>query len=163
MNLARLKELLHYDPTTGVFTALVSRGAIRQGAVVGSLTNCGYLAIRVDYKPYLAHRLAWFYVNGCWPDDIDHRDGVRTNNAYSNLRSCTRAENMQNLPATGKQENTSGHLGVYWDSKNMKWKAQIGVDGKKKSLGRYVDLPDAVAAYTAAKAKLHTFNPGARA
>ena len=77
----RLKELLHYDPDTGVFTRRVSRGPARAGSVAGADTRDGYRKIHLDYKFYLMHRLAWLYTHGEFPTEfIDHIDGDRANN-----------------------------------------------------------------------------------
>lgn len=111
----------------------------------------GYLCIRVDYKLYLAHRLAWMYMVGSWPkDQIDHIDRKRDNNKFSNLREATTEENAQ---------NASNVVGYSYDSFSSKWKAQIGVNGKNKHLGRFNTEEEAKAAYVAAKEQYHQFQP----
>lgn len=65
---SRLKEIIHYNPDTGVFTWLKSRGgAVKAGDVAGVLHHSGYIIIKTGGKIYLAHRLAWLYKSGCWP------------------------------------------------------------------------------------------------
>ncbi len=151
-----LQALFHYDPLTGIFTALTSRrGGCRIGSVVGSPHVAGYLTVMVEGKNYLLHRLAWFYTYGVWPlNDTDHRDGVRSNNRLKNLREATRVENCQNtLWNPGK----SGYLGA--SKVGHRWRVQIKSGNKKHHIG-YFDTPElANEAYLAAKAELHTFQP----
>ncbi len=88
---ARLKELLEYDPDTGIFRwRNAPNRRIRAGAIAGNLDTYGNRQIRVDGKSYLAHRLAVLYVTGSWPTtDIGHRDLNNDNNAWGNLRQAT--------------------------------------------------------------------------
>lgn len=158
---SRLKELLHYDPDTGVFTWLVSRQRIRCGDVAGCIRSDGYRKIGVVGKPYQAHRLAWLYMTGSWPKDgTDHRNGVKDDNRWDNLREATQCENNQNMaiPST----NTSGFMGVSWDAQAGKWKAAIGIAGRVKNIGRFTTPEAAHAAYLSAKAETHTFQPTPR-
>ena len=125
------------------------------GRAVGSPHVDGYLSTMVKGKNHLLHRLAWLYVHGAWPAaDIDHRDGVRSNNKLSNLREATRDENCQNtLWPLGE----SGILGAV--KVGSRWRSKIKIDGKVKHLG-YFDTPElAGEAYLAAKADSHTFQP----
>lgn len=148
---SRLKEVLHYDPDTGVFTWLVKLGGRHNiGTIANSVDGKGYIRIQIDGRRYRAHRLAWFYVYGNWPkNNIDHRDRNRKNNRINNLRDRTQAENMRN---TGmRPDNTSGYKGVTWDKVNQKWKAQMQVDGRMKFLGRFSKIKDAVSARNAAE------------
>ena len=85
---ARLRELLQYDPETGVFTRLVkTSNGIKVGDVAGTADARGYILIRVDGWLHLAHRLAWLHMTCEWPKGmIDHINGVRDDNRWSNLR-----------------------------------------------------------------------------
>ena len=156
----RLQELLHYDPTTGVFTRLVqTSGNAKIGDVAGSRHVAGYRQCHTDGKVYLSHRLAWLYMTGSWPiDQIDHRNGVRNDNRWSNLREATQAENQQNHKM--RRDNTSGFIGVA--RFRNKWRAQIQINGRLKHIGCFTTPDDAHAAYLAAKAELHTFQPALR-
>jgi hypothetical protein len=108
-----------------------------------------------------AHRLAWFYVHGEFPKcELDHINGVRDDNRISNLRECSRAENMQN--AGMFKTNTSGYTGVTWHKQRRKWAAQIWVNNKRMYLGLRESKEDAYALYLEAKAKYHTFQPTPR-
>lgn len=116
---ARLRELLHYNPSTGKFTRVITERAKRK---VGRDAH-GYLSIGVDYQRYLAHRLAFLYMTGKWPDgDVDHIDGDPSNNCWSNLRSVTRSQNNLNRHRLDAR-NKSGHTGVRWHEKMKKWQA----------------------------------------
>ncbi len=154
---ARLKELLHYDPDTGVFTWLVSRSGRYAGANAGSADpKDGYVMVKIAGRDYRAHRLAWLYVTGAWPEkNVDHKDAVKINNAWSNLREATDAENTQNRIAP-RADNACGFLGVHKASKK-KWRAQISVAGKTMQLGRFNSPEEAHAAYVNAKRTYHPF------
>lgn len=92
-----LKELLNYDQETGIFTWNKSRIGITTGKVAGTIKPTGYIVILVNRRLYRAHRLAWLYVTGEWPKyEIDHINGDRMNNRFSNLREATKAENNWN-------------------------------------------------------------------
>lgn len=161
MHLTRdqLRAMLHYDPATGVFTWQVKAS---RNTVIGSVAGCstntaGYVMIRVDKVLYGAHRLAWFYMTGEWPDQqIDHKDTNRANNRWSNLRLATSGQNRQNQRGPGRR-NTSGYLGVHYDRSKCKWTAQIVVDRRHHFLGRFATPEEAHAAYVNAKRRLHPF------
>lgn len=160
---SRLKELLHYDPDTGVLTWLVGRGGVRAGAIAGAPNPPnGYLRVRLDGKSYYAQRLACLYIHGELPTSgMDHINGIRDDNRWVNLREATLAQNHQNRAIGGR--NTSGFQGVSWYKASRKWVASIVKDRRKIHLGRY-DTPEAAgSAYLVAKAKFHTFNPEVRA
>ena len=155
---ARLKELLYYNKETGEFKWLVSRCCVKAGNVAGSVSVFGYCDIRLDYKIYKAHRLAWLYSHGCWPKfQLDHIDGNRLNNRISNLRECTNSENAQNRKS--RERSSSKYIGVYKTKKTKKFVAQITVNGNQKHLGYFETEKLAYLAYCEAKKKLHSFNP----
>lgn len=158
---SRLKELLHYNPKTGVFTRRIATSRrVKSGDIAGSKNGDGYILIMVDSKRHLAHRLAWLYMHGVWPtDQIDHINGDRADNRRCNLREATRAENAQNTIA--RPNNKVGYLGVTKD--RSKYKAQIGVDGAIINLGLFATPEQAHQAYLSAKAKFHNFQPIPRA
>lgn len=151
----RLKELLHYDPETGIFINKISRGGQKVGAVSGGIMPgyCGgYIRIRLDQRRYLAHRLAWLYMTGNLPEkQIDHINHVRGDNRFSNLRESTQAENTRN--ASMCHLNKSGKTGVYFHKKNMKWAAQIGHGSNKEYLGSFDYKHEAISARKQAELK----------
>ena len=88
---SELKELLNYDPATGVFTWLVSRGRVKASSVAGHVHSRGYIVIMVDGRRHLAHRLAFVYMTGTFPDDqVDHINEIKADNRWINLREATR-------------------------------------------------------------------------
>lgn len=141
-----LKNMLYYDKDIGVFTWLVDvgrYGRIKAGSIAGHLHSTGYRVIGILGKNYSAHSLAWLYEYGEWPkDQIDHINHKRADNRIENLREVTNQENACNR--TKLSNNTSGITGVVWDKSTNKWMSQIQVDGKKKTLGRFDDLEDAI-------------------
>ncbi len=148
----RLKELLHYEPETGVFTWRMRRGpsalkdqqagAVHQGPPDG---GGGYRYIGIDGKDYLAHRLAWLYMTGSFPPgQLDHRDTVRDNNWFDNLRLATAAQNGAN--ARRRPHNTTGYKGVSFNKHAGRYIAYIGT----KYLGLFDTAEAAHEAYCAA-------------
>jgi hypothetical protein len=153
----RLRELVNYDPDSGLFFRLKKpfRGFGSIGDQLGILTKFGYLVFRVDGTQHRAHRLAFLYMTGAWPDSvIDHMDGDRTNNKWSNLRSVSESVNQQNRRAAQKG-NSSGVLGASYSSRKRKWRSSIRVNGKWVGLGYYSTPEDAGNAYLVAKRKFH--------
>jgi hypothetical protein len=142
MTQTRLKELLDYDPLTGVFTWKVRRGKMRAGSRAGSPHAEGYWEIRLDGKAYLAHRLAWLSVHGAMPLKIDHRDRNRSNNILTNLRAATSSQNGANAPAP--KNNTSGHKGVYKGKDG--WYVRVKKNRRPVSGGSYKDFETACSA-----------------
>ena len=147
----RLKKLLHYDSRTGIFTWKVSRGGVKIGDVAGSNSE-GYIQIGIYKRIEKAHRLAWLYMEGYWPKniEIDHRDRNPSNNKFQNLRLSSRQCNIRNSKISTR--NISGVVGVNKDPRD-KWRAQIKITEKKVFLGRFVDFIDAVRARWAAEVK----------
>lgn len=147
----RLRELLHYDPETGVFTRRT--GGWRGKAAGNVRPPHGYRYIHVAGRQYRAARLAWLYMTGSWPvKQIDHRDRNRLNDAWQNLRQCTNAENSWNR---GKRsDNTSGFVGVTWNKKRRSWQAQIKVNGKNRVLGFSTCPSDGHTLYLRAKREI---------
>ena len=142
---ARLKELLNYDPETGVFTWRVPRRGVRPNRNAGGVYPKGYAFVSVDGKQYYAHRLAWFYVHGAWPPhDIDHINRIRNDNRLVNLRLATRGQNLQN--SSKKSFCSSSIKGVHWTARERRWVARIHVNYKTICLGYFRDLEAAITA-----------------
>lgn len=150
-----LKEILHYDPITGLFTWKVDRsGAVKIGSIAGGPHNKGYWNIRVGDKKYLAHRLAWFWMTGEWPEEqIDHKDCNRRNNTWVNLREATRSQNAKNT--TKYKNNKSGFKGVCFSKQSENYIAQIQLNGRTKFLGHFNTAEEAAEAYKIAVTWYH--------
>lgn len=150
----RIKELLHYNSETGVFTWRVSRGMRKVGDLAGTVytgsEGKSYIQIQVDFKLYRAHRLSWLYMYGAFPSrQIDHINGNGVDNRISNLRSVTHSENSKNRRL--QSNNVSGACGVYWNKAMGKWVAFLNVDLKRVYLGCFTVINDAIAARRAAE------------
>jgi len=148
---ARLRELFHYSPETGEFTRLVKTASrVNIGDIAGCDNGKGYLQIGIDSKLYFAHRLAFLYMLGEFPDhDTDHVNHVRHDNRWKNLRACDRLTNRRN--ASLSKNNTSGVTGVSWARKSERWYAQIMVDRKVIQLGLHLSFFDACRARKSAE------------
>lgn len=143
----RLRQLLSYDPQTGCFLHLKSRGGEAAGSVAGSVRPDGYRTISVDYSHYLAHRLVWLYVYGHFPEiQIDHINSIQDDNRLVNLRAATISENLANCRL--RKDNTSGLKGVSLN-KSGTWTAQISIRGKQTRIGSFMTKERAHQAYLA--------------
>jgi hypothetical protein len=141
----RLKELLHYEPETGVFEWREYRRGMRPDRVAGSPNSKGYLLIKIDYNSHRAHRLAFLYMTGKLPtEQVDHINHNRADNRWDNLRLVCNAENHRNCSMYS--HNTSGVTGVFWYKPLNKWQAGVMVDQKHHHIGFFDNLLDAVAA-----------------
>jgi hypothetical protein len=159
---ARLKELLDYNPETGVLTwiARTSKfGKNRVGTIAGGFDAKGYRQIRVDGVLNLEHRLVWMYVHGEFPPPetpfIDHPAGDPSNNRLINLRLCTNTQNQGNR---GKNSNNkSGFKGVSWHIAAKSYCAQIvnPLTGKKECYYGYTTPEEASIVYQAKSIEYH--------
>jgi len=154
----KLKEYFHYDESTGNLINLTQRSnSIKIGSIAGALDAYGYVRIRVDNTDYKAHRLVWLYVQGNWPkDQIDHINGIKTDNRICNLREATDQENKQNI-LKPRKDNASGFLGVSFRADRQKWRAAIHHNGRYIHLGHFHTPEEAVIAYKKAKYFYHPF------
>lgn len=143
MNINALNELFTYNPDTGlIYWKAKGKGRIKKKEA-GTLLYSGYIGVCIGPKRIQAHRLAWALFYGKEPkDQIDHINGIKTDNRICNLREATNAQNGKNLSLS--KANKSGHKGVCFESFTNKWKAYIRVNRKMINLGRFEKLEDAI-------------------
>lgn len=148
------RQLFDYDAETGIFRNRVTRSHnALQGAVVGYFDKDGYVQMGIGKRKLKAHRLAWLYVYGEWPSlDIDHINGVRSDNRIANLRVVSKSQNQRNRFAVQKN-NTTGFHGV--SRFQNYYRARIRVAGRELHLGLYRTPELAAEAYLKAKEKYH--------
>ena len=154
----RLKELFKYYPETGEFERIKRINGAKFGKKTkGVDSGNGYKAITLDYVAHCAHRLAWLYMTGETPGQLDHINGDRSDNRFANLRICSNSQNAANKKRP--VNNSTGYKGVFVD--NGKFRAAIKVNGKRIYLGYHASAEDAHAAYV--KAASEIFGEFARA
>jgi HNH endonuclease/AP2 domain len=150
---AQLKRVLRYDPDTGEFTRLVTVMGHLAGSKVGSVQGAGYVKVTIEGQRYAAHRLAWLYMTGKWPEEVDHINRVRTDNRWCNLRDVPHRMNSLNRPIN--RNNRSGVRGVWWHESRKRWVAVANVqNGTQKMIGRYSSFNEAVLAREQVMAQL---------
>jgi hypothetical protein len=143
---AQLLNKLRYDPNTGEFYRRSDNG------VAGTTRKDGRKQINLYYRIYFAHRLAWFYVHGEWPSEIDHINCDHGDNRLANLRIVSRTQNLSNTRKP--KHNSSGYKGVYRASRGGRWVAALSVNNYPKYLGTYDTPEEAHEAYQEAAKRL---------
>lgn len=153
-----LKQLLHYDPKSGVFiwTNVSLKKSYLKGCLAGRLCKrTGYRRVQINKASYQAHRLAWLYVYGEWPKQlIDHIDGNRDNNAIANLRDVSARCNLQNQKKA-QNDSKTGFLGVHRGKGRSRYYAMIAINRRNIYLGTFDCPQEAHEAYLTAKRQLH--------
>lgn len=144
-----IKEAFSYSPDTGAL--------YRNGRIAGGRSTGGYLRVQFMSKTFSVHRIAWLLVTGAWPaGEIDHINGVRTDNRLSNLRDVSRSINAQNKGSALRSNSTSDCLGVNRHvSYGRRFRAQIWRDGKNHHIGYFDTAEAAHEAYLSAKFECH--------
>ena len=146
----RLRDLVVYEPETGMFRWRVSRPGCRAGDECGRVNSFGYAEVGVDGKLRRANRLAVLYMTGEWPSGVvDHINRDRADNRWANLRCGSHQQNCWNVGARGVVK------GISWDATRRKWLAQARIDGVKRNLGRYACFALAVKAHRDAVRQAH--------
>ena len=158
-----MHELFNYDQNTGKLFwkirksgILQNRGADREAGNFCNTHKCR--KVMVNKKNYYVHRIVWFLHYGYWPTkQIDHINGIPSDNRICNLREASDAENKQNLGI--KKTNTTGQTGVCLDKRYGTYSATIHNKGKKIHLGTFKTFEESKEAYIEAKKQIHKFNP----
>lgn len=164
-----LRQLLTYDPATGdlvwrtrhaeMFPTKAAstwwNGRFANQKALTAIDSSGYRFGLIFSVTHKAHRVIWALYYGAWPrGEIDHLNGIKTDNRIKNLRDVHKSVNARNTKMYG--HNTSGQNGVSWYRRNNKWRASIKIDGQQKHLGYFECFDDAIAARKAAE-KGHGF------
>lgn len=140
-----LKKILNYNKNTGIFTWKERPSCcIQVGDIAGGLSN-GYISIKIYKKAYKAHRLVFLYVDGFIPEHfVDHKNGIKTDNRWDNLRHVTNSCNSLNTVIP--KNNKSGFIGVNWCKRTKKWESRIMINGRRIFLGHFDTPEDAAVA-----------------
>lgn len=142
----RVRELLDYDPMSGIFRWRVSRKNRAQAGAVAGTPSRGYIYIKIDGVTYRAHRIAWLYVHGVFPPGgLDHEDNIQSHNWINNLRPATQTQNNANSRL--RSDSTSGRKGASWHKQQQRWRSTIRINGKQIHLGMFDTPAEAHAAY----------------
>jgi len=137
-----LRNILHYDPTSGIFTWLISTGKAINGARAGQLRKNGYRRIIINGYTHSEAQLAWLYMTGEWSTlMMDHKNRIRNDNRWDNLRQALPVQ--QNINRSVMKNNTSGVTGVS-KGKGNHWRVKIRRYGKTVRLGGYNSFEAAV-------------------
>jgi hypothetical protein len=147
----RARELLDYNPTTGVMTWRVRRGPNKAGAVAGYIHPSGYRFIEIDGRATSVHRVAWLLMTGKLPKELDHINLDKDDNRFANLRIVNRKQNCLNRPL--RADNDLGVKGVRREGSG--YRARITHNGRLISIGTFATIKDASRAYREAASKLH--------
>jgi hypothetical protein len=153
---ARLKEVLRYDSETGAFTWAATRTKAVKGNLAGGMDGYGYWIIGIDGIRHSAHRLAWLYVYGFYPKEVDHQNHDRTDNRLVNLRPTDRVGNGKNI--SKPRDNKSGVVGVSWTKRLGKRYDKWEVRACGKFLGYFDDFFEAVCKRKSAERQMN-FHP----
>lgn len=154
MTREEIQELLAYDAKTGKITwRFTTSPRSREGQEAGSIDGDGYRLISLNYKKRSAHRLAFDLMGIEIPPgmQVDHINGKRDDNRWSNLRLVTGQQNNMNTKI--QKNNKSGVTGVSWNSRDSRWTAAIKFRGKRYHLGTFRRREDAIAARKDAEQK----------
>lgn len=138
----RVRELFDYRDGA-LFWKVSTRRDFKPGHRAGGSHGCGYRSVSFDGMKFLEHRVIFLWHHGYWPENgVDHIDRCRDNNRIENLREVSRSCNALNC--VERANNTSGVIGVSFDSEFKCWLSQLTLGGKRKYLGRSKDLTKAV-------------------
>jgi hypothetical protein len=149
---SELKELLNYNPMSGLFMWINSGSGRKSNSYAGFKTSNGYRCIKINGKQYRTSRLAFLWMKGYFPEyDVDHKNRIRNDDKWENLRHATQSCNARNRSI--HKNNKSGVTGVSWNKQRKSWGSYIRANNKRKYLGNYKNKEDAVQARWNAEVK----------
>ena len=179
-----LRKLLRYEPETGKLfwrkrtpDMFKTEKACRcwntrhaGNETFSSVDKDGYLLGMIFYRRLKSHRVIYAMAHGRWPKgQIDHIDGVKTNNKIENLRDVSPSQNARNMPL--RTDNKTGISGITFHKRSKKWQCQLRDGGTDKYIGSFDTLGGAIAAMSSARAEhgyhenhgraLHSMEPDA--
>jgi hypothetical protein len=154
INQQTLHATLMYDPETGIFTNRFTRHYKSvEGDVAGAIDALGYVIIKLFGESYKAHRLAFLYMEGSFPEeDTDHINRIRSDNRWVNLRRASTSQNLMNRPVFSN--NKTGFTGVF-KRENGKFRVYVDADGSRTNGGTFTNYEDAVACRDELAGRLH--------
>lgn len=153
-----LKRVIEYNPDTGEFYWRVKASKnIAVGSLAGSVNAQNYWQIRLYGKVWLGHRLAWVYVFGRWPSQIDHIDRDRRNNRISNLREVSGTDNQLNRGI--QANNKTGHRGIHYSDRRREYVLQLSLKGTRVHCSYHKDIEDAVLVRDRVATQIYGYNP----
>lgn len=136
-----------------MFLWKINKGGVIHYKEAGCLLKSGYVQIMIDGQRYMAHKLAFLYVTGMWPEVVDHIDGCKPNNMWTNLRVCTHQQNQLNRRANSNSR--TGVKNVEVDPRNGKFRVVVSINGSRKFIGSYDSLEMAELVAIEARNKFH--------
>lgn len=133
------RPLEHFD----TYSRFIYFNRTFSGTIAGTRSKTRrYINVQLDNKMYLAHRIIYKLHTGIDPNTIDHKNQIKHDNRFENLRSGTQADNMANKRLY--KNNKSGHPNIYdtvWG-----WQVKDRINGKTVQVGTYPTLEEAIQA-----------------
>jgi len=154
LNQELLKELVDYNPDTGVFAWKKIRRGVSCNKKVGTVKPNGYIVVLINRKLYRLHRLAWLYMTGKWPDnEIDHINGNRADNRFCNIRQATKAENNWNKKV--RKDSTTGIKNVLYYPNYQTYYVKITANNVSHSFGPFKTKDEAASVAKEKRIEIH--------
>lgn len=160
-----LKWMFQYNPETGELFKIrrADGNEVNPPKIIKTIDGGGYIVVSIRdshglMKTLKAHRVCWLMYHGIEPDNqIDHKNGIRSDNRISNLRVVDTTTNNRNKKM--RSTNTSGATGVCWHKTTNKWMARITINCKLKTIGYFDTIDEAIAVREAAIIEFNRQNP----
>ncbi len=139
LSIAEIRDLWEYEKETGIFRWKISGRGIPLDKITGH-SDGRYIVLTKGEEKLYAHRVAFVLMDGRWPTStVDHINGDKLDNRFSNLREATQAQNLRNKAVKG--DSLTRIKGVTKDRRDGRFYAYIDTNGKRRSLGGF-DTPE---------------------